>query len=116
MGDWIMAKDETQSITVKVMRKTPKEKEFSTYKVPKVEGQSVLGVLKYIYDNIDPGLGFNYSCRIGLCSSCISRVNGKVVLACTTLANDDLVIEPYKEGAAVRDLITELPPVIKSLI
>lgn len=109
-----MAKDETQTIAVQVMRNTPKEKEFSTYEVPRVEGQSVLGVLKYIYDNIDPGLGFNYSCRIGLCSSCISRVNGKVVLACTTLVNDDLVIEPYKESAAVRDLITELPPVIKS--
>jgi succinate dehydrogenase/fumarate reductase-like Fe-S protein len=113
MGDWIMAKDETQTISVRVMRKTPKEKEFSTYEVPMVEGQSVLGVLKYIYDNIDTGLGFNYSCRIGLCASCICRVNDKVVLACTTLVKDDLLIEPYKERAAVRDLITTLPPVIK---
>ena len=109
-----MVKDETKTISVRVMRKSSKEKEYSTYEVPKVDGQSVLGVLNYIYDNLDPGLGFLFSCRIGLCASCICRVNGKVVLACTTLAKDDLLIEPYKESAAVRDLITELPPVIKS--
>ncbi len=45
-------------------------------------------------EQTDPGLDFNYSCQIGLCELCISHVNGKVVLACATLANDDLLIEP----------------------
>jgi succinate dehydrogenase/fumarate reductase-like Fe-S protein len=80
-----------------------------SYEVPFKKGQSVLGVLQFIYEHLEPDLGFLSSCRIGLCTSCLVRVNGKVVRSCTTLAEGDMIIEPYKESLVLRDLIAELP-------
>ena len=73
----------------------------------------MLGVLRYIADHLDPTLGFSYSCRIGLCSSCLARVNGKVVLVCSTLVDGDIIVEPYKDALMVRDVVAELPAVVK---
>ncbi|MCK4789382.1 MAG: 2Fe-2S iron-sulfur cluster binding domain-containing protein [Anaerolineales bacterium] len=103
--------DKPKLITVQVRRGDKNESKLVAYEVPVEAGQSVLGVLQYIYDHLDSSIGFTCSCRIGLCSSCLMRVNGKVVQSCTTLANGDMVIEPYKEDALVRDLVTELPPI-----
>lgn len=101
--------DNPKLISVQVRRGDKNESELVAYEVPLEDGQSVLGVLQYIYDHLDPSIGFTCSCRIGLCSSCLVRVNGKVVQSCTTLADGDMVIEPYKEDTLVRDLVTELP-------
>jgi succinate dehydrogenase / fumarate reductase iron-sulfur subunit len=97
------------TITVKVRRGTKDSNRLVSYEVPFEKGQSVLGVLQFIYEYLEPGLGFLSSCRIGLCTSCLVRVNGKVVRSCTTLAQEDMVIEPYKASLVVRDLIAELP-------
>jgi succinate dehydrogenase/fumarate reductase-like Fe-S protein len=40
-------------------------------------------------------------------------VNGKVVRSCTTLAEEDIIIEPYKESLIHRDLIAELPSLVR---
>lgn len=103
--------DEPKLITVQVRRGDKNESKLVAYEVPLEDGQSVLGVLQYIYEHVDPSIGFTCSCRIGLCSSCLMRVNGKVVQSCSTLANGDMIIEPYKEDALVRDLVAELPPI-----
>ena len=104
-----MTKDKERCITVQVQRGDQQSPQLVSYTMPVEDGQSVLGVLEYIYENIDPELGFLSSCRIGLCSSCLVRVNGKVVRACTTLAEDGMVIKPYKDSLLIRDLIAELP-------
>jgi len=101
-------------IKVRIRRGVKGERHWTaTYEVPVEPGQSVLGVLQYIYEHMDPTLAFSCSCRIGLCSACLVRVNGKVVRACTTLVEGDMLIEPYKTGAVVRDLVTDLPPLVK---
>ena len=38
------------------------------------------------------------------------RVNGKVVRACTTLAEGDMLVEPCSDDARIRDLMVQLPP------
>lgn len=105
--------DKRSTITVKILRGTKDKSQLASYEVPLVRGQSVLGVLQYIYGHLEPELGFLSSCRIGLCTSCLVRVNGKVVRSCTTLAEEDIIIEPYKESLIHRDLIAELPSLVR---
>jgi succinate dehydrogenase/fumarate reductase-like Fe-S protein len=100
---------EPKTITVCIRRGAGDENQLAEYQVPVETGQSVLGVLQYIYDQLDTTLAFTCSCRIGLCASCLVRVNGQVVRACTTLADGDMLIEPYKDSARIRDLAAELP-------
>jgi len=40
-------------------------------------------------------------------------MNGKVVRACTTLAEGDMLIEPHSDDARIRDLVVQLPPLTK---
>jgi succinate dehydrogenase / fumarate reductase iron-sulfur subunit len=100
----------SQTITVRIRRGAGGEDQMAEYQVPVEAGESVLGVLQHIYDHLDSTLAFTCSCRIGLCSACLVRVNGKVVKACTTLADGDMLIEPYKDDARIRDLAAVLPP------
>jgi succinate dehydrogenase/fumarate reductase-like Fe-S protein len=104
-----MSPNEPQVITVRIRRGAGKESQLAEYQVPVEAGQSVLGVLQYIYDHLDSTLTFGCSCRIGLCSACLVRINGKVNKACTTLVDGDMLIEPYKDTARIRDLVAELP-------
>ncbi len=107
-----MPRSEPRVITVRIRRGAGQENELATYQVPVEAGVSVLGVLLHIYDHLDTTLAFHCSCRIGLCSACLVRVNGKVVRACTTLADDNMLIEPYKDAARIRDLAAELPSLV----
>ncbi len=81
---------------------------YDSYTVPFEKGQSILGILKYIYETYDPGLAFYSSCRTGKCTGCHIRVNGKPRLACTTVADgNDLLLEPMKGYPVVRDLVVD---------
>lgn len=112
-----MSKNELKIMTVQVRRGDKQQHEQVVYRVAVEPGESVQGILQYIYDNLDPSIGFAFSCRIGLCASCLVRVNGKVVRACTTLVEGDyLLIEPYKNEAVIRDLVTDFPAVSPAVI
>jgi succinate dehydrogenase/fumarate reductase iron-sulfur protein len=79
-----------------------------TYEVPFSQGLSVLNVLTYIYENIDPGLGFYSNCDRGVCGRCTVTVNGRPALACTTLVTGDLELAPLCGRPLIRDLIVDL--------
>ena len=104
-----MVPNKPQVITVRIRRGSDGESQLAEYQVPVEAGESVLGALQYIYDHLDSTLAFTCSCRIGLCSACVVRVNGKVSKACTTLADGDMLIEPYKDAVRIRDLVADLP-------
>ena len=78
--------------------------DFKNYEVPFIEDLSVLNVLEYIYENLDPSLGFYSSCRRGVCGRCNIRVNGKACLACGTKVTGNLKLEPIKKDKVIRDL------------
>lgn len=99
--------DKIPTIRVKVRRGTLADGWIQEYQVPLEEGSSVHGALTYIFEHLDPSLAFRGSCRIGLCTSCLVRVNGKVVRACTTIVKGDILIEPYRLSCVVRDLVVE---------
>jgi succinate dehydrogenase/fumarate reductase iron-sulfur protein len=106
-----ISKKEVRKASVKIFRFDPskdKEPRYDIYSVPLVENMSVLGVLSYIYENLDPSLAFYFSCRDGKCGGCTMLVNGKAVLACQALANEDMTIEPLPKRKIIRDLVVEL--------
>ena len=100
-----------KTFSVKVFRASPPDttkSRFDTFAVPYEKGQSILGVLKYIYETQDSTLAFYDSCRIGKCTGCHLRVNGKTRLSCTTVADgEDLVLEPLPGYPIVRDLVVD---------
>lgn len=79
------------------------------YRLPALPGASVMDVLDYIYENLDPTLSYfsHEACRQSACGKCLVRVNGKVCLACSCPAGaGPLVLEPWNEHV-VRDLLCE---------
>ena len=101
----------TKTYTVKVYRTDPKDNSktwYDSFTVPFEKGQSILGVMKYIYENLDSSLAFYHSCRIGKCTGCHIRVNLKTRLACTAITDgQDLILEPLPGYPVVRDLVVD---------
>jgi len=99
-------------VTVKVFRFDPSvdsEPRYDSFKVSYDEEETILGVLKRIAKDHNPSLVFRESCRIGNCSLCTMKVNGKGILACRKPMKDfgkvDLVIEPLHREKVIRDLV-----------
>jgi len=99
-----------EKVKVKILRSKPwdgKKAKYETYEVPLEGKTSVLNVLTYISENLDPTLGFYSSCRIGKCMGCQVVVNGKVKLACTTPVVGDIALEPLPRFKVIKDLVVE---------
>jgi succinate dehydrogenase/fumarate reductase-like Fe-S protein len=99
--------DESKMIKVEIDRFDPdtgQKTSVNSYKVPFIEDLSVLDVLEYIYENIDPSVGFYASCRRGVCTRCVIKINGKARLACAEPVKGDLKLGPAKADKVIRDL------------
>ena len=100
-----------EKIKVKVFRFDPStnKKYCKTYNVPLPlqQGLSVLDVLDYIYENLDPSLSYydHAACRHGICSGCILVINGKTSLACQTPVSGDITVNPPLKFKIVKDLV-----------
>lgn len=96
--------------TVKILRFNPEADEKPYYQNFEYEykaGITVLDVLNYIYENIDPTLSYSYCCRNGHCGVCGIMVNGKAVLSCKTAVSPDIIIEPLRNIKVIKDLVIE---------
>ncbi len=99
----------TRSIEVRIQRsREGGEGSYDTYQVPFEEKMSVFNVLEHIGNYLDPSLAFYASCRIGKCMGCTMMINGKRRLACTTLVEGDLVLEPDRRYPVIRDLVVDM--------
>ena len=104
----------TNNATVKIFRFDPtvdKEPRYETYKIPAEawNNRKVIDVIRYIYENFVPGLSFREPCRQRVCGGCTVRVNKKSVLACDTIAEKEMVIEPTTKYKVLKDLIVDMP-------
>src|SRR3972149_122398 len=76
------------TVLLRVYRHTPcavgDEPRMTTFRVPVAKGMTVLAALLWVKENVDPGLAFRYSCRMGICGSCGMLVNGRPELGCET--------------------------------
>ena len=100
-----------KEIRVNILRYDPTadtEPHYQTYSVPFEKGLSVSNVVQYIWENIDPSLAFYLSCRAGRCQGCMVEVNGQVKMACTTMAEGDLTLNPWPKYEIIKDLVVDL--------
>jgi succinate dehydrogenase/fumarate reductase iron-sulfur protein len=67
------------------------------YLVPEAEGMSVLNALEYVCEHLDSTIAYRSSCRRGVCGGCAMKINGKRRLACETLIQDGMEIDPFDE-------------------
>ncbi len=99
-----------KTVRVKIRRAEPGEtgSRYSEYEVPVEEKMSVFNVVEHIQNTLDPSLAYYASCRIGKCMGCTLKVNGKLRLACTTLVEGDLNLEPDHRYPLIRDLVVDM--------
>lgn len=101
---------EAEKINVRIFRYNPLVDTapiYKTYTVPWREWFTVLEILRYVHENIEP-LSFDWGCRIARCGSCGVRVNGKAVLSCITfIETRDILIEPLNNLRVIRDLVVD---------
>jgi succinate dehydrogenase/fumarate reductase iron-sulfur protein len=101
---------DSKIVHVRIRRGEPGEAagHFSEYDVPLDEKMSVFNVIEYIQSNLDSSLAYYASCRIGKCMGCMLKVNGKLRLACTTLVDGELTLEPDHRYPVIRDLVVDM--------
>ena len=72
---------------------------------------TVLQALQQVYEEQDPTLAFEYSCRYGRCGLCAAQINGKPLLACTTfLQEGETTVGPLSNLPVLRDLVIDRRP------
>jgi len=98
-----------QRIIIKVRRFDPaneSEPEIRSYRIPYSPGMSISNALCLVNEHYGDALAYLVSCRLGMCGCCLVRVNGQPRLACSTAAEDNLVIEPAFPDLVIKDLVT----------
>lgn len=99
-----------EKIVARVLRFDPSkdtEPKYRTYHVPYEKGMTVLDVLRFINENVEP-IAFRYECRFQSCGSCGLVVNGRPVLACKQPAHDKLEVGPLPLFPVIRDLVVNI--------
>ncbi len=112
-----MAVTGTRKIVVRRALNDPERPGWEeSYTIPSTERMTALQALQYIYEKIDPTLGFEYSCRYGKCGLCGIEINMKPRLACTAfLKVGTTVLAPLQNLPIIRDLIIDREPLQKLL-
>lgn len=85
---------------------------LETFRIPFMEGMSVLDALMWVRSNADSSLAVRYSCiNANACKECSMMVDGEVVYACTTrLTPNGARVEPLEGKTVIRDLVTDIAP------
>lgn len=104
----------TEQAKVKIRKYDPskdKEPSYVTYEVPPEAWQDkkIIDTLRYIYENFDSDLAFREPCRQQLCGACIMLVNKKSVLACNSMSEQEMVVEPSPKYPVIKDLVVDFP-------
>jgi fumarate reductase iron-sulfur subunit len=86
---------------------------YHRFKVPREVNQTVLDVVTYIQQRLDPTLSYRFACRVGVCGSCAMTVNGIARWTCRThvakvAADDHLEIGPLRNLPVIKDLVTDM--------
>ncbi|MBM3573408.1 MAG: succinate dehydrogenase/fumarate reductase iron-sulfur subunit [Alphaproteobacteria bacterium] len=90
--------------------------QFVGYDVPRRANQTVLDVVTFIQQRLDPSLSYRFACRVGMCGSCAMTVNGMPRWTCRThvsrVAGADGAIEiaPLRNLPVIKDLACDLAP------
>jgi len=99
-----------KTINVRISRFDPKvdsASHYQTYEVPFQPRMTVMDVLDYIYENVDPTIAYHShtSCHRRVCTRCNVAINNKPGLSCHTEVTGDLTIDPLPRLKVIRDLV-----------
>lgn len=102
-------------LTVRVWRGDTNGGRYQAFEVPAQESQTILDVVSWIQQNLDPTLTYRYACRVGMCGSCAMMVNGVPRWTCRThvrkVAKDNtLDVAPLRNLPVLKDLATDMDP------
>jgi succinate dehydrogenase / fumarate reductase, iron-sulfur subunit len=105
-------KEKSGNARVKLFRFDPtvdREPRYEDYEIPPEgwHGIKVIDTVRYIYEHFAPELSFREPCRQQLCGACTLTVNKRAVLACDTLSEEEMVIEPIPRRRVLKDLVVD---------
>jgi fumarate reductase (CoM/CoB) subunit B len=80
---------------------------YQQFEVPYQKWMRVLDALNWISDNAAPDLAFRWFCGSKMCGTCAVRMNGREVLACWEAVEPEMLIEPLRNVAVIRDLVID---------
>ncbi|WP_188207255.1 2Fe-2S iron-sulfur cluster-binding protein [Alkalibacillus aidingensis] len=94
---------------VQIQRSSGKTDHFEVSYGPEM---TVLNILEEIYRHHDATIAYRYSCRTGLCTTCLMMINGKPELSCQKIVETDdegiLTLAPLPKGETIKDLVKEM--------
>lgn len=86
--------------------------ETTTFEVKYTSDMTVLNIVEEIYRHHDSSIAYRFSCRTGLCTTCMMMINGKPGLSCMKMAQPGpdgyLSLAPLPKGELIRDLVNEI--------
>jgi len=103
--------------TIFIRRYDPEKDEksyWSEYRVPFVKTMTVVEALEYLWDQGEY-IAFRTNCREFTCGSCAMLINGKAGLACDTLLEDRMHLEPLSRYPVIKDLVVDTHSVKEKL-
>ena len=87
---------------------------YQNYILQYNHNSTILDLLLDIFNNQDQTLSFDANCRIGLCRSCILKINGKITLSCQANVKElhrkygnILTLTPIDIDTCLTDLISK---------
>ncbi len=94
---------------IQILRFDPEKDRYphwESYQVPFVRTMTVIEALEYLWDQGEY-IAFRSNCREFTCGSCAMEINGKPALACDTLLEDGMRIEPLSRFPVIKDLVVD---------
>jgi fumarate reductase iron-sulfur subunit len=106
---------DTNTLDVSVWRGDAAGGKFESFQVPCQESQTILDIVVWIQQKIDPSLAYRYACRVGMCGSCAMTVNGQARWTCRThvqkvARGNRIEIAPLRNLPVIKDLATDMDP------
>ena len=112
------------SLTVTIDRFDGQKRYVSHYECTYKEQDTVLDLLNQIKEQYDQTLTFTANCRSAICGACAIKVNGRAVLACSTLLSElvrvfevnEIRLQPLDNYRVIRDLAVDWEPKVSRLM
>jgi len=95
--------------TIRIKRSDPEKKggpEWVSYQVKFVKTMTVMEALEYLWDQGEY-ISFRANCREFTCGSCAMLINGKPRLACDTILENNMSLEPLSRFPVMKDLVVD---------
>ena len=107
---------EPNTIKVKIKRGSNQSSFTQEFEVPEQNNQTVLDLVTYIQEYIDPTVSYRFACRVGMCGSCGMMVNGEPRWTCRTHvkkvlgSSKAIEVGPLGNLPVIKDLVVDMDP------